>query len=330
MTEPDPSSGAREVAEQLARVVARASARGSLPAGFVDRLLSSPDHDGALAILLEVSETSGSPLAPEVVHDLAEGLLTSVQKVRSSRAVAPLLEVLLRHPEMAAELMARDEVLHAVVGGPRRPRVERAVARVLQRVAPLRRPETVAAVVRRLGDEDVSLERLGRAAAALLAESFDGIAGLVLGADAWLPLDRDDLDLALARLRRDQVVASRLSTRCAEHGRARMLVALTFDPDDIEPALQDAVDVFAALAPVTGTPPPERRAFLRVVTDLMRLTALQLMLLERPDLVPAAVAGCWPEDAAGHRTPVGKMGRADSAQVLAALDRQGMLVVSTR
>ena len=85
-----------------------------------------------------------------------------------------------------------------------------------------------------------------------------------------------------------------------------------------------------ALAPVVGTPPLERRAFLRVVTDLMRLTALQLMLLERPDLVPAAVAGAWPEDAAGHRTPVGRMARTDSARVLAALDRQEMLVVSTR
>lgn len=153
MTDPDPTAGARQVAQELARMVAQASMRGSLPAGFVDQLLSAPDQDGALAILLEVGDGTGRALAPGVLGQLAEGLITTPERVRRSRAIVPLLESLRHHPDLAARLLARDEVWGSLVGGSRRPRLDRALVRLLETVAPLRSPGTLGAAVRRLGGE---------------------------------------------------------------------------------------------------------------------------------------------------------------------------------
>ena len=98
-----------------------------------------------------------------------------------------------------------------------------------------------------------------------------------------------------------------------------MLVALTADPARLDGAL-DAVG-----APVrpsslpTRTGPAGRAAYLRVVTPLMRLTALQLLLAERPDLVPAAVVAAWPTDPAdGRRLPVGGLDRVGIAALVGA------------
>ena len=48
-------------------------------------------------------------------------------------------------------------------------------------------PLTVASVVRRFGRSDVHLDRVSRGITALLLESFDDLAGLALGVDAWMP-----------------------------------------------------------------------------------------------------------------------------------------------
>ena len=281
---PDPAAGAREVAQELALLVARVSARDDLPADFAAELLE-PDHDGALSILLEASDQPGRGLAPGLLAQLVEGLATTADRVSRSRAVVPLVESLRHHPELAAELLAREEVLEALVAGPRRPRLDRALVRVLEAVAPLRAPRTVASVVRRLGRPDVR-DRLSRGAAALLLESFDDLAGLALGVDDWMPLEVEELAALVRRLREDPVLLSRLSTRCAAHGRGRMLVALTNDPALLDGALQQSVRLFAFLAPDADQDEAGRAAYLRVVTRLMRLTALQLLLAERPDLVP--------------------------------------------
>ena len=147
MTAPDPTADARQVAVELARMVGRVSARGDLPEAFADQLLA-PEADGALAILLDTADTaqpgSGGALGPDLLARLAEGLITSADRVSRSRAVVPLVESLRHHPEVAAELLAREELLDALVGGPRRPRLDRALVRVLLAVAPLRSPATVA------------------------------------------------------------------------------------------------------------------------------------------------------------------------------------------
>ena len=328
MTPPDPTIGARQVAHELARMVARASTRGDLPDRFVQELLGATDHDGALAILLEAGDGAGGTLAPDVLAELAEGLVTSADRVRRSRAIVPLLESLRHHPALAARLLARDEVLQALVGGPRRPRLERALVRVLEAVAPLRAPGTVAAVVRRCADED-GLGRLARGVVALLLESFDELAGLVLGIEEWTPLDRADVERLVARLREDPVQHSRLSTRCAEHGRARMLVALLVELDPVravETALARSMALFGLLAPGADEP-AERAAYLRVVTGLMRLTGLQLLLAERPDVVPAEVAAAWPGGPDGTRLPVGRLDRERIAGLVVALDRHELLRV---
>ena len=196
MTAPDPTADARVVAVELARMVGRVSARGDLPESFADQLLA-PEADGALAILLDTADTaqhaSGGGLGPGLLARLADGLITSADRVSRSRAVVPLVESLRRHPEVAAELLAREEVLDALVGGPRRPRLERALVRVLQAVAPLRSPATVATVVRRLGRGGVDLDRLAHGVTALLVECFDDLAGLSLGVDEWTELSIDDL-----------------------------------------------------------------------------------------------------------------------------------------
>ena len=175
-----------------------------------------------------------------------------------------------------------------LVGGPRRPRLDRALVRVLQAVAPLRSPAAVANVVRRLGRPGVDLDRLAHGVTALLVECFDDLAGLSLGVEAWSELSTDDLTRMVSRLHAHPVEMSRLSTRCAEHGRARMLVALTNDPTTLgESTRARAVQLFAVLAP---RQPAERRAYLEVVSKLMRVTALQLLLDHRPEDVPAEVA----------------------------------------
>jgi hypothetical protein len=329
MTSPDPTAGAREVAQQLARMVARASTRGDLPPGFVQQLLKAPDHDGALAILLEAGDGSAGTFAPAILEELAEGLITSAERVRRSRAVVPLLEALRRHPDLAARLLAREDVLGAVVGGPRRPMLDRAMVRVLEAVAPLRSSATVAAVVRRFGEDDADLDRLARGVTALLLESFDDLAGLALGVDDWMPLRLDELSRLLRRLRDDPIQLSRLSTRCAEHGRGRMLVSMLTEADPVrglEQALGRAVDLFELLAPDPDEP-HERAAYLRVVTDLMRLTALQLLLGERRQTVPEDVADAWPCDPEGERVLLGRLDRVRIEGLLEALDRHDLLVV---
>ena len=330
MTDPDPTAGARQVAQELARMVARASTRGDLPPGFVQQLLEAPDHDGALAILLQVGDGNDGTFAPDILEELAEGLITSADRVRRSRAVVPLLEALRRHPELAARLLARDDVLGAVVGGPRRPMLDRAMVRVLEAVAPLRSSATVAAVVRRLGEEDADLDRLARGVTALLLESFDDLAGLVLGVKAWMPLQLDDLRRLVGRLRANPIELSRLSTRCAEHGRARMLVAMLTEADAVaglERALGRAIALFELLAPDPAEP-HERAAYLRVVTDLMRLTALQLLAGERSELASADVTDAWPCDDEGTRLPLGQLDRVRIAEVVASMDRHGLLLVA--
>lgn len=307
-------------------MVGRVSARGELPEGFADQLLS-PDHDGALAILLDAGDDPRRGLAPELLRQLAEGLITSPARVGRSRAVVPLLESLRRHPDLAAALLAREEVLEALVAGPRRPRLDRALVRVLEAVAPLRSQATVAAVVRRLGRPDVDLDRLAGGVTALLLESFDDLAGLALGAEGWTPLDQDDLARLVGRLREHPVQVSRLSTRCAEHGRGRMLVALLTDPGSLDEALARSVALFGLLAPAGTTDPAERSAYLRVVTRLMRLTALQLELTERPDAVPAGVLAAWPLDDRGARKAVGRLDRVELDRLVRVLDDHALLVV---
>ena len=331
MTAPDPTADARQVAVELARTVGRVSARGDLPEGFADQLLA-PEADGALAILLDSADTaqsaSGGVLGPELLARVAEGLITSADRVSRSRAVVPLVESLRRHPEVAAELIAREELLDALVGGPRRPRLDRALVRVLLAVAPLRSPATVATVVRRLGRPGVDLDRLARGVTALLVESFDDLAGLSLGVDAWTGLSTEDLARLVRRLHGHPVEMSRLSTRCAEHGRARMLVALANDPATLGDSLGQAVRLFAVLAPQE---PAERRAYLDVVSRLMRVTALQLLLDHRPEDVPAAVAQAWACEASGprqgERLPVGRLDRPRLETLLEAMDHHGMLPV---
>ena len=193
----------------------------------------------------------------------------------------------------------------------------------------MRAPSTVAAVVRRFGRADAPLDRLSRGVVALLLESFDDLAGLALGVDAWGPLDPDDLGRLVGRLREDPIQLSRLSTRCAEHGRGRMLVALSTDPDRLDDALAQSVRLFGLLAPDGERDPAGRAAYLRVVTHLMRLTALQLLLGERPDLVPAAVASSWPTDPAdGRRLPVGGLDRERIVWVVRCLDEHALLTVT--
>lgn len=327
MTTPDPAAGARQVAHELALLVGRVSARGDLPEGFAEQLLA-PDHDGALAILLETGDDPRRGLAPELLRQLAEGLITTSERVSRSRAVVPLLESLRHHPALAAGLLVRDEVLEALVSGPRRPRLDRALVRVLEAVAPVRSQATVAAVVRRFGRADVGLDRLAGGVTALLLESFDDLAGLALGVQSWTPLSTEDLIRLVGRLREHPVQLSRLSTRCAEHGRGRMLVALLGDRGSLEEALSRSVELFGFLAPAGTTDPPERAAYLRVATRLMRLTALQLLLLERPDTVPPGVRTAWPVDDRGARRPVGRMGRDDLDHLVQVLDEHALLTVT--
>ena len=114
----------------------------------------------------------------------------------------------------------------------------------------------------------------------------------------------------VSRLHAHPVEMSRLSTRCAEHGRGRMLVALANDPATLGESLGHAVQLFAVLAPQE---PAERRAYLDVVSKLMRVTALQLLLDQRPEDVPAEVAGAWACEVTGpsqgERLPVGRLDR---------------------
>jgi len=331
MTVPDPTADARLVAAELARMVGRVSARGDLPESFADQLLA-PEADGALAILIDTADTgqraSGGGLGPELLARLADGLITSPDRVSRSRAVVPLVESLRHHPEVAAELLAREEAVDALVAGPRRPRLERALVRVLLAVAPLRSPAAVATVVRRLGRADVDLDRLANGVTALLVECFDDLAGLSLGVEEWTELSTADLNRLVRRLHSHPVEMSRLSTRCATHGRGRMLVALTNDPATLGESLGQAVQVFSALAPQE---PGERRAYLEVVSKLMRVTALQLLLEQRPDDVPAALADAWACEAtgpdAGERLPVGRLDRGGLDVLLAAMDQHGVLPV---
>ena len=331
MTAPDPTADARLVAVELAQMVGRVSARGDLPESFADQLLA-PEADGALAILLDTADTaqpaSGGGLGPELLARLADGLVTSADRVSHSRAVVPLVESLRRHPEVAAELLAREEFLDALVGGPRRPRLERALARMLQAVARLRSPATVATVVRRLGRAGVDLDRLAHGVTALLVECFDDLAGLSLGADEWTELSIDDLTRLVSRLHAHPVEMSRLSTRCAEHGRGRMLVALANDPATLGESLGHAVQLFAVLAPQD---PDARRPYLDVVSKLMRVTALQLLLGHRPEDVPAGVVDAWPCAASGpnegERLPVGRLDRGRLDALLRAMDQHGVLTV---
>jgi hypothetical protein len=174
----------------------------------------------------------------------------------------------------------------------------------------------------------VDLDRLANGVTALLVESFDDLAGLSLGVEEWTELSMADLNRLVRRLHAHPVEMSRLSTRCATHGRGRMLVALTNDPATLEESLRQAVRVFAALAPQKSA---ERRAYLEVVSKLMRLTALQLLLDQRPAYVPAAVAGAWPCGAtgpdAGERLPVGRLDRRGVDVLLSAMDEHGVLPV---
>jgi len=331
MTAPDPTADARQVAVELAQVVGRVSARGDLPASFADQLLA-PEADGALAILLDTADTaqppSGGGLGPELLARLAGGLITSADRVSRSRAVVPLVESLRHHPEVAAELLGQVELLDALVKGPRRPRLDRALVRVLLAVAPFRSSATVANVVRRLGRPAVDLDRLAHGVTALLVECFDDVAGLSLGVDAWSQLSIDDLTRMVARLHGHPVEMSRLSTRCAEHGRARMLVALTNDPATLGQSLGEAVQVFAVLAPPALA---ERRAYLDVVSRLMRVTALQLLLDQRPEDVPAAVFDAWACEVSGpkqgERLPVGRLDHPRLESLLQAMDQHGVLPV---
>ena len=330
MTDPDPTAGARQVAQELARMVARASTRGDLPPGFVQQLLEAPDHDGALAILLEVGDGNDGTFAPDILEELAEGLITSAERVRRSRAVVPLLEALRRHPELAARSLARDDVLGAVVGGPRRPMLDRAVVRVLEAVAPLRPSATVAAVVRRLGEDDADLDRLARGVTALLLESFDDLAGLALGVDDWMPLRLDDLRSArragCARTRSSSAACPPAAPSTAAPGCWWRWSPIPILVDGLEQALGRSIALFELLAPGPDEP-HERAAYLRVVTDLMRLTALQLLAGERPDLVSADVTDAWSCDAEGTRLPLGRLDRARIAEVVTSMDRHELLRV---
>ena len=63
----------------------------------------------------------------------------------------------------------------------------------------------------------------------------------------------------------------------------------------------------------------------------MRVTALQLLLEQRPDDVPAALADAWACEAtgpdAGERLPVGRLDRGGLDVLLAAMDEHGVLPV---
>ena len=63
----------------------------------------------------------------------------------------------------------------------------------------------------------------------------------------------------------------------------------------------------------------------------MRVTALQLLLDQRPEDVPAAVAGAWACEAtgsnAGERLPVGRLERERLDVLLLAMDEHGVLPV---
>ena len=146
--------------------------------------------------------------------------------------------------------------------------------------------------------------------------------------DGWTDLSIDDLTRMVSRLHAHPVEMSRLSTRCAEHGRGRMLVALANDPATLGESLGHAVQLFAVLAPQE---PAERRAYLDVVSKLMRVTALQLLLDQGPDDVPAEVADAWACEATGpnhgERLPVGRLDRARLKALLQAMDQQGVLPV---
>ena len=159
-------------------------------------------------------------------------------------------------------------------------------------------------------------------------ESFDDLAGLSLGVDEWSELSIDDLTRMVSRLHAHPVEMSRLSTRCAEHGRARMLVALANDPSTLGESLGHAVQLFGVLAPQE---PAERRAYLDVVSKLMRVTALQLLLDQCPEDVPADVAGAWACEVTGptqgERLPVGRLDRGRLEALLQAMDQHGVLPV---
>lgn len=152
---------------------------------------------------------------------------------------------------------------------------------------------------------------------------------MVLGLDGWTDLSCNDVTRLVRRLRDDPVQLGRLATRCAEHGRGRMLVALVVEADPVRgvtEALVRSVEVFGLLAPDPGEP-AERAAYLRVVTSLMRLTALQLLLLEQPQRVPAEVVTAWPIDTDGERLSVGRLDRDRVSALLQVLDEHELLLV---
>ena len=210
---------------------AAASARGDLPGSFADELLSAPDHDGALAILLEaggghrpaVRRRSGRTCSAE----LADGLFCSVDRVSRSGRRRPCSRP--AAPPRAGRPGAgprpgpasRCSAVPGALGsnGPWSGRWRRS-----------RRcdvPATLAAVVRRPRAIPPSPWTASRGGVTtLLVESFDDLAGLALGVEGWIPVSVEEITRLLRRLARGHGCSRRLSRRAAEHGRARLLVAV--------------------------------------------------------------------------------------------------------
>ena len=121
-------------------MVARVSARGDLPEAFAAGLLA-PDHDGALSILLEASDRPGRGLAPDAPRPARRGALSRAPSgwlapAPRSRCSSPCVTI----PSSPPGCWPGTSVLEALVAGPRRPRLDRALVRVLEAVAPVRSP----------------------------------------------------------------------------------------------------------------------------------------------------------------------------------------------
>jgi hypothetical protein len=159
----------------------------------------------------------------------------------------------------------------------------------------------------------------------MLVESFDDLAGLAVGVEGWIPVSVEELTRLLSRLHEDPEASRRLFRRAAEHGRARMLVAVVDGPAPLTTALRRSVELFEFLVPAEGAEPTARAEHLAHVAGLMRVTALQLLLGERPGEVPAGVAAAWPRDDLGRRLPVSLLDDRATDALLGALDEHDLL-----
>ena len=329
MTAPDPTADARQVAVELARMVARVSARGDLPR-VRRRPAARPGADGALAILLDSADTVSphrerprtGPARPSrrgTDHLGRPGQPLARCGAAGGVAAAP--------PRGRRELLARDEILDALVGGPRRPRLDRALVRVLQAVAPLRSPATVATVVRRLGRPGVDLDRLAHGVTALLVECFDDLAGLSLGVDAWTscpPMTWPGWSPAARASRGDEPALHPVRGARArpDAGRAGQR------PDHPGDSLGQAVQLFSVLAPQeTGRTAGLPGRGLEADAGDGTAAVARPPTGGRADRVADAWAGEVSGPEQGERLPVGRLDRPRLEHSAGSMDQHGMLPV---